>query len=203
MNDLKFSQLREANAERLPLFKNSRGAPAHTKPDGSDWSPAQWLEAVLGELGELNEVRLQFECRMIGYVEYKTKCANETADVLTYLDLFAQRAYDIVPETTTPSRAQLLMVVVAALGNYANWSKKFTRGDIDLETFNEFKRRDLRSAHQALLDLMDFVPVAGQHRSDAVRVSFDGFDLGEAVQEKFNEVSSRVGCNVCLQGGDA
>jgi hypothetical protein len=38
--------------KRLPLFKDAKGRPAHTKEDGSDWSHAEWLQAVVGELGE-------------------------------------------------------------------------------------------------------------------------------------------------------
>lgn len=41
-----FTSLRAANAARLPLFKNSRGAVAHSKADGSDWTPLEWSGAV-------------------------------------------------------------------------------------------------------------------------------------------------------------
>ncbi|MBR2813452.1 MAG: hypothetical protein IKE60_02295 [Reyranella sp.] len=48
-----FATLREANIVRLPRFKNKKGLPAHSKPDGSDWALSTWCNAVLGELGEL------------------------------------------------------------------------------------------------------------------------------------------------------
>lgn len=35
---LTFAELREANIARLPQFKNKHGEPAHSQPDGSDWS---------------------------------------------------------------------------------------------------------------------------------------------------------------------
>ena len=49
---LTFNALRGANRARLPQFKNGKGEPAHSKPDGSDWCLAQWCNAVTGELGE-------------------------------------------------------------------------------------------------------------------------------------------------------
>lgn len=116
-NNLSFATLRQANTLRLPQFKNSKGEPAHTEPDGSDWSPAQWLQAVTGELGE-----------------------------------------------------------------YANQRKKFERGDIDEATFMVNARKELADV-QIYLDLL------------AKRM---GIDLGDAVREKFNEVSDRVGADVYI-----
>ncbi len=51
---LTFNTLRGGNKARLPQFKNKHGEPAHSKADGSDWSDAQWLQAVVGEL--MNQV---------------------------------------------------------------------------------------------------------------------------------------------------
>ena len=39
---LTFTALRLANRHRVPTFKNRHGQPAHTEPDGSDWSLADW-----------------------------------------------------------------------------------------------------------------------------------------------------------------
>ncbi len=50
---LTFNTLRGANRARLPQFKNRRGEPAHSEPDGSDWKLSAWCNAVTGELGEL------------------------------------------------------------------------------------------------------------------------------------------------------
>jgi hypothetical protein len=49
---LTFAELRTANMARLPQFKNAKGEPAHSKPDGSDWLLSAWCNATLGELGE-------------------------------------------------------------------------------------------------------------------------------------------------------
>lgn len=89
MNKLTFSELRKANIGRLPQFKNRKGEPAHTESDGSDWSPAQWLQAVVGELGEYSNLRKKFERGDIDREEFQEEAAKELADVQIYLDLLA------------------------------------------------------------------------------------------------------------------
>lgn len=86
---LTFDLLRKANIKRLPTFKNKKGLPAHSKPDGSDWSPAQWLQAVTGEIGEYANIRKKFERGDIDEAEFKETAAKELADVQTYLDILA------------------------------------------------------------------------------------------------------------------
>jgi NTP pyrophosphatase (non-canonical NTP hydrolase) len=88
---LRFNELRQANIARLPHFKNSLGNLAHAKPDGSDWSPAQWLQAVVGELGEYANLRKKYERGDIGLEEFRWKAANELADVVCYLDILAMQ----------------------------------------------------------------------------------------------------------------
>lgn len=88
-SDLKFRTLREASLARLPQFRSRSGQLAHSKPDGSDWSPAQWLQAVLGELGEYANLRKKFERGDMSWEEVKPLLADELADVVTYLDILA------------------------------------------------------------------------------------------------------------------
>ena len=95
LKGLTFTQLREANKKRLPLFKNCHGEIAHDKPDGSDWSPAQWLQAVIGELGEYANFRKKYERGDISFETFGENAARELADVQTYLDILAQRCLDI------------------------------------------------------------------------------------------------------------
>jgi len=94
-NGLSFNTLRDANRARLPEFKNKHGEPAHALPDGSDWSPAQWLQALIGELGEFANIRKKFERGDLSLDEYTVLAKKELADVATYLDLLALRALDI------------------------------------------------------------------------------------------------------------
>ena len=90
-NGLSFNTLRQANEKRLPQFKNKHGKKAHSKNDGSDWSPAQWLQAVVGELGEYANLRKKFERGDVDKKEFKEQAAKELADVVTYLDILAMQ----------------------------------------------------------------------------------------------------------------
>lgn len=90
-NGLTFNALRGANMHRLPQFKNRHGDLAHSKPDGSDWSPAQWLQAVVGELGEYANLRKKFERGDVDAETFQIEAANELADVVTYLDILAMQ----------------------------------------------------------------------------------------------------------------
>lgn len=91
---LSFHTLRDANTARLPLFKNKHGQPAHTTADGSDWSPAQWLQALIGELGEYANLRKKFERGDLSLEEFQDLAEDELADVQTYLDILALRCLD-------------------------------------------------------------------------------------------------------------
>jgi NTP pyrophosphatase (non-canonical NTP hydrolase) len=88
---LTFDALRAANTARLPLFKNKHGQTAHAKADGSDWSPAQWLQAVVGELGEYANLRKKYERGDLGEVEFQREAADELSDVQMYLDILAMQ----------------------------------------------------------------------------------------------------------------
>lgn len=88
---LSFATLRSANLARLPLFKNRKGQPAHSRADGFDWSPAQWLQAVVGELGEYANICKKFERGDLDADEFAKLAADELADVQTYLDILAYR----------------------------------------------------------------------------------------------------------------
>jgi NTP pyrophosphatase (non-canonical NTP hydrolase) len=92
MHELTFGTLRRANLARLPLFKNALGEPAHTEPDGSDWSLGEWSNAVLGELGEAANIIKKVQRGDLALDEAREMLAKEFADVATYLDLLAYRA---------------------------------------------------------------------------------------------------------------
>jgi NTP pyrophosphatase (non-canonical NTP hydrolase) len=88
---LTFAALRAANVARLPLFKNRRGGPAHSQPDGSDWSLGEWCNAVLGELGEAANLIKKVHRGDLTLDEARHELAKEYADVVTYIDLLAFR----------------------------------------------------------------------------------------------------------------
>ena len=99
---LSFKTLREANKRRLPQFKDAQGRTAHAMPDGSDWSPAEWCGAVLGELGELANLEKKIKRGDFDmddpavHARVQGDVAREFADIVTYLDIYAmQRGVDL------------------------------------------------------------------------------------------------------------
>lgn len=88
---LSFNTLRGANIARLPQFKNSKGEPAHSQPDGSDWSISDWVEAVTGELGEFANIHKKFRRGDIGQEKFDKEAKKEIADIQIYLDILAFR----------------------------------------------------------------------------------------------------------------
>lgn len=104
MAGLTFKTLREANAKRLPEFRNAKGEYAHKRADGSDWSLGDWMTAVVGEVGEAaNLIKKVARGDMTldtvlktnpddSTVTVRDELAHELADVQTYLDILAFRA---------------------------------------------------------------------------------------------------------------
>lgn len=88
--------LHRANMIRLPQFKDAHGRLAHAKPDGSDWNPAQWLQAMLGEVGEYANIRKKFERGDLTFEQYVPLASKELADIQTYFSILCARALDVV-----------------------------------------------------------------------------------------------------------
>lgn len=86
---LSFRTLRQANLQRIPLFRDSKGRKCHSEPDGSDWSPAEWLQATVGELGELANLLKKINRGDFSLEEALPEVRKEFADVAIYLDIFA------------------------------------------------------------------------------------------------------------------
>jgi len=89
MNSLKFSDLRRANLERIPQYRNRKGHFVHSRHDGSDYSPEWWLQAVAGELGEYANIRKKHTRGDYDDEEFLQMARDELADVAIYLDLLA------------------------------------------------------------------------------------------------------------------
>lgn len=199
---LTFANLRAANDVRIGHFKNSKGEPAHTTTDGHDWSPAQWFQATLGELGEFAQARLHFENGVTNAADYAVEASKELADIVTYLDILAKRSLDKVAPWKLgelDDDAQILMLAVSYLGIYANARKKYDRGDIDWLQFEAIKQQHLHNAIGAL----NLLRVGtSESKNKVTTVHPTGIDLGVAVVEKFNEVSQRVGSPVALSQDD-
>lgn len=83
-----FRTLQEAMAIRLPQFKNKAVEYAN---DGSDWSDAQWLQALVGELGEYANLKKKIERGDFPIDEKRADLGKELADVVMYLVILASR----------------------------------------------------------------------------------------------------------------
>ncbi|UMO76030.1 MazG nucleotide pyrophosphohydrolase [Planktothrix phage Pra-JY27] len=89
---LNLAALRGANIARLPTFRNARGEPAHSQPDGSDWALSAWCNALTGEVGEAANLIKKIERGDLTLAEARDDLGRELADILTYLDILAFRA---------------------------------------------------------------------------------------------------------------
>jgi NTP pyrophosphatase (non-canonical NTP hydrolase) len=88
-----FEDLRVANRLRLPLFKNRKGELAHPDGNGSNWSIAEWTNAMAGEAGEACNIAKKLlrgdygDNQELGIGELM----DEIADVVIYADHVCQR----------------------------------------------------------------------------------------------------------------
>lgn len=194
---LSFDVLRQANSERLPVFKNKLGGAAHSMPDGSDWTPALWLTSLVGEVGEYAEVRHRFETGELSFEQYVVEAKKELADVQCYLDLLSKRALDkTIDAPEGKDAAQDLQQLVAGLGTYANLRKKLIRGDLTQESFALEADKGLALVEEQLRKLRTGLYA---HRSVTVEAHPEGVDLGQATADKFNEVSRRVKAPIFIE----
>jgi len=80
---LTFDTLRGANVARL---KDSK-----YKLCESEWTPAHWMQATVGELGELANIMKKIDRGDFTLEEARPAIAKELADVQTYLDIMAYK----------------------------------------------------------------------------------------------------------------
>ncbi|MEW8200219.1 MAG: MazG-like family protein [Candidatus Thiodiazotropha endolucinida] len=80
---LSFDTLRAANAARLKHSKYSRCE--------DDWTPAHWMQATVGELGELANLLKKVDRGDFTLEEAREEISKEFADVQTYLDIMAMK----------------------------------------------------------------------------------------------------------------
>ncbi|MEM1113229.1 MAG: MazG-like family protein [Pseudomonadota bacterium] len=182
--ELTFETLRQANVARLPTFKNSKGEPAHSEPDGSDWSPAQWFQATLGELGEYANVRKKFDRGDLSHEEFMKQAGGELADTLTYLDILAFRCGQTIGDGKIGGRG------TAGLNIEISPATRACRITIALGLVAKQIDRSGAVGRTA-----PFQNAQGQISDLACQL---GIDLGAATRHKFNEVSDRVGSPVWI-----
>lgn len=194
---LTFQALAEANAARQVVFKNRKGEDRNVR-----WTPAQWLQATLGELGELAHVRCQYDEGAIDFETLRVESGKELADVQIYLELAGKHMLDTVEHPSGSQddwdHAQMLMLLVAALGSYANCRKKYEIGDYSKIQYVAYASQFLNKAKAILQDLDNLA--ADVPRSVTLDHHPDGLNLGLETEKKFNEVSRRINCPIRLDG---
>ena len=165
MNNI-LAALREANIQRLPLFKNRRGESYHNSTDGDEWTIEQWMNAVIGELGEAANIIKKIDRQDMTVDEARDMLADELADVMCYFDIYAYRRGCSLP-------VDLLKVPVnAPLANHTCAAVKILARIVE--------GKDVKRNIDVFTQGMYFCAM------DA------GIDLNEAIRKKFNRVSLRV-----------
>lgn len=81
MHRLTFDALRAANTERIKASKYQICE--------EQWTPAHWMQATVGELGELANLLKKVDRGDFPLEQVKNEVAKELADVQTYLDILA------------------------------------------------------------------------------------------------------------------
>ncbi|MFT6461924.1 MAG: NTP pyrophosphatase (non-canonical NTP hydrolase) [Maricaulis maris] len=175
-------RLRDANLQRC----------ARWHPNGvDDWSPAEWTNAVAGEVGEVIEVILQHG-RSDAIVD---PLACEIADVLTYLDLLAAKLGQRPGGALTtewgpwPVDAELYLALSMNAGKLCDLGKKLNRSQSGL-VGNGVGGDTLKG-----LAWDRMVTVA---RQLATLAAFHQIDVWGAIVRKFDAVSERNGFDIWL-----
>lgn len=196
---LSFSTLRAANVKRLPLFKNSRGEPTHSKPDGSDWSLGEWMNAVLGELGETANLVKKVKRGDLTLDAAREELGREFADIITYADITAMRMEIIFgnPGWTFEDMARYVDIrkhlwTSLSLGELMNRSFAFFGRAADYIDARGMRPESLTRNPFVSDALFEGVAVIGCAANSI------GVDLAQEVTNKFNLVSRRVGANVYI-----
>lgn len=181
--NLTFQQLREANLKRLPVFKNSKGEPAHSTPDGSDWAPEQWFQAAIGEIGEYANFRKKFERGDIDEAAFKREAAKELADVQIYLDITAYQCG--IDSTSELQDFEGLRATVKSTVPIDQATPALLLCSLMTELAQLMEETSTDNLVRVLIALLAL--------AEKLEI-----DLAEATREKFNAVSDRIGCEVYL-----
>lgn len=196
---LSFATLRKANTLRLPQFKNSRGGPAHSEPDGSDWSKGEWMNAILGELGEAANLVKKVKRGDMPLDDARELLAYELADVVTYTDLTAMQCgsnfeifndFDFFRST---NEAFFQAFPETSLGEWMTRAFKYYGSIATMVDNTGGNFSGVVGVFPALRNYFNNALTA----IDCAAMKIDA-DLGVAVLKKFNHVSTRVKANVYI-----
>lgn len=200
--NLTFKALRKANTIRLPLFKNSKGETAHSKPDGSDWTLSEWMCALVGELGEAANLVKKIRRGDLSLTDeaVKSSLGDELADIVTYADiaLFQMGV----------SATEYWRTFGELRDNSSSYEVDYSLGGWMNCAFAGFGRA-AESIHVSARAEVAFVPgygVSGGFRQglaaiDRIADKID-IDLGLSTVGKFNAVSRRVNADVFINASN-
>lgn len=214
---MNYQLLRKANITRLPRFKKASGQINHKKPDGSDWAPEQWLQALVGEMGEYANFRKKYDRGDLTPEEFKIEAGKELADFQLYLDLLAMRCLDrddsahpigvslynginhVNPrfsELHGKNPAKCLQALTARVGAFAELREQLDLHEIGFDEY-AYKAGYAIATIQAYLML-----VAKSCLNKGDYIDTNGIDLWQCSVDKFNEVSHRVAVDVFIENNN-
>ena len=104
----------------------------------------------------------------------------------TLRDANKKRMQEAFSSCQTWGRSQWLQAIVGELGEFANILKKIDRGDFTVS----HAEADLA---KELADIVTYIDIMAETL---------GIDLGDAIRDKFNEVSDRVGSKILIDVDD-
>jgi NTP pyrophosphatase (non-canonical NTP hydrolase) len=178
-------QFRQANLKRNSQYFSRLG----------DWQLDEWVACLLGEIGEGVDAVKKLKRASSGQpgitpadiLELNKEVSHEMADVFTYLDIIASKML-IYPEEMYPLEPDI-----------AHWEKAFRDvGESSLSIWlhasyscyklSSFYGSDAQN-RQCIRDIICILLLLANRRN---------FNLQEAVREKFNIVSDRVGSTIKL-----
>jgi hypothetical protein len=190
-----FPMLREANLRRLPTHRNKRNEMSHSEPDGSDWSTAQWQQAMVGELGEYANERKKYERGDHDLHEFLPLAASELADTATYLDILAYqhkvefsiaklsvRGLPALPDPKETDAAVWVRLFCSHLGSYSNYTEAYERGTMDTRQYRQGVEHHLNGMMAVLYSLFDVYEL----------------NFADEIINKFNHVSERIGSPIFI-----
>jgi NTP pyrophosphatase (non-canonical NTP hydrolase) len=195
LNKLDLTVFRQANRHRIPQFKNAQGLPAHSQPDGSDWSLGDWVNATLGEMGEASNLLKKIRRGDYTLEHIRPELAKELADVITYLDILAMQVnvdltcmHEFDVQLCRQDRVVLKMTT-----NFGRASELFEQMEMAREAGETMDEHDMDLFRRHITFYFHEIVSALQELAKMVDVN-----LGQATIDKFNEVSIRVGSTIRL-----
>ena len=174
--------------EKLQTLRAANAARVHFHKACEDWNKAQWVQALIGELGEYANLRKKFDRGDMPWQDYRPQAAKELADTATYLDILAlQHRVEFLPLDDIGDKLP-----------HVNWDAE------PPEMLGYFIMHLGCYQQHELLGGEDYSPGITQHHLSAmlsilqILAEDQNIDLWKAIFLKFNEVSRRIGAPIFL-----